>query len=116
MNVFRIRDREPKVAIVSYDDPLASSNLEVWGVIFRTTRLVQQSPHEFEVSKISQYIEDRVVVTEDGDRTSGWDVALRDIEAFLRRRDVSTLPLTKKEEFPTRFVTRQELCFQFPKH
>ena len=57
------------------------------GAIFRI-QLPRYSdlPHEFDVSKMSQYIQDRVIVTADGNRISEWDVAIRDIELFLSPR------------------------------
>ena len=82
-----------KVAlIVSYDDPKAASNLEIWSVYrdgewahFQNQLLRFDSlPHDFKVSEMNRYIQDRAVTTEDGDRISEWDVALRDIEVFLR--------------------------------
>jgi hypothetical protein len=85
---------KPKVAlIVSYDDPKASSNLEIWRayldgewVHFQNQLLwYTDLPAEFEILKISQYIPDRAVISAEGERYSEWDVALRDIELFLRR-------------------------------
>jgi CdiI N-terminal domain len=83
----------PKVAlVVSYDDPKTASNMEIWRV-YRDgewahfqNQLPWYSalPHPFEVSKLSQYIQDREVVTAEGNRISEWDVAIRDIESFLR--------------------------------
>jgi hypothetical protein len=42
-------------------------------------------PHEFEILKMSRYIQDRVVITAEGNRLSEWDVAIRDVEKFLSR-------------------------------
>jgi hypothetical protein len=88
----------PKVAlVVSYDDPKASSNMEIWRV-YRDgewahfqNQLPRYSdlPREFEVSKMSQYIPDRAVMNAEGERYSEWDVAIRDIEMFLRRFNAS---------------------------
>jgi CdiI N-terminal domain len=84
-----------KVAlVVSYDDPKASSNLEIWR-LYRDGEWVHfqnqlpwysNLPHEFEISEMSNYIDDRKVMDADGkNRLSEWNVALRDIEMFLRR-------------------------------
>ena len=82
-----------KVAlVVSYDDPKAASNLEIWRVYrdeesahFQNQLLSYDNlPADFEVSEIRRYIQDRVVTNAHGDRISEWDVALRDIELFLR--------------------------------
>jgi hypothetical protein len=80
-----------KVAlIVSYYGNRAL-NMEIWR-LYRDGELAHFQnqilwcdtlPYAFDVSKISQYIEDRVVTTADGDRISEWDVSLRDIEVFL---------------------------------
>ena len=84
----------PKVAlVVSYDDPKAASNMEIWRV-YRDGEVVHFQnqllryeilPRGFEVSKMSQYISDRVVMTADGNQISEWDVAIRDVEMFLNR-------------------------------
>jgi contact-dependent growth inhibition (CDI) system CdiI-like immunity protein len=81
----------PKVAlIVSYYGSRAS-NMEIWRA-YRDGELVHfqnqilwygSLPHAFEVLKLSQYIQDREVVTAEGNRISEWDVAIRDIELFL---------------------------------
>jgi hypothetical protein len=83
----------PKVAlVVSNNNPKASSNLEIWRV-YRDgewARFQNQLPryndlpHGFEISKMSQYIQDRVVITAEGNKISEWDVPIRDIELFLR--------------------------------
>ncbi len=84
----------PKAAlIVSYDDPKASSNLEIWRVYRDGEWLHFQNqlpwysdlPKEFEISEMSRYIDDRVVINAEGDRISEWHVPIRDIELFLRR-------------------------------
>jgi CdiI N-terminal domain len=84
----------PKVTlIVDYAYPEDASRIEIWRlyrdgewVRFQNQLLAYSSlPSEFEVSAISQYIQDRVVVTTEGHRISEWDVALRDIEEFLHR-------------------------------
>ena len=82
----------PKVAlIVSYNDPRAASNIEIWRA-YRDGELVHFQnqilwysalPHAFEVSKLSQYIDDREVMTAEGNRISEWDVTIQDIELFL---------------------------------
>ncbi|MBB5065250.1 hypothetical protein [Granulicella mallensis] len=81
-----------KVAlVVSYDNPEASSNMEIWRVYrdgewaHLQNQLLQyrQLPKNFSVSELSQYIQDRVVVTEEGNKISEWDVSVHDIEAFL---------------------------------
>jgi len=82
----------PKVAlVVSYDDPTAASNMEIWRVyrdgewVHFQNQILSYSnlPHGFEVSKMSSYIDDREITTKEGDRISEWDVAIRDIESFL---------------------------------
>jgi|SRR5579885_106402 hypothetical protein len=82
-----------KVAlIVSYYDPKAASNMEIWRVYrdgewahFQNQLLWCSSlPDDFEVSEISRYIGERSLTAESGDRISEWDVPLRDIELFLR--------------------------------
>ena len=86
----------PKVALVAsyYGNP--ASNMEIWRV-YRDGELVHFQnqilwystlPSGFEVLKLSQYIQDRAVVTQEGDRISEWDVPIRDIELFLRRSNV----------------------------
>jgi hypothetical protein len=84
----------PKVAlVVSYNDPKASSNMEIWRVyrdegwahFQNQLPFYRDLPHDFEVSKMSRYIQDRVVITAEGNRISEWDVAIRDIEIFLQR-------------------------------
>jgi hypothetical protein len=83
-----------KVAlIVSYDDPKAASNMEIWRVYRDRERAYFQNqllgydsiPCDFDVSELDRYIQDRATITADGDRISEWNVALRDIELFLRR-------------------------------
>jgi hypothetical protein len=83
----------PKVAlVVSYDDPKAASNMEIWRVYrdgdwahFQNQLLSYSNlPHGFEVSKMSNYVDDRVVTNTEGQRISEWDVAIRDIELFLQ--------------------------------
>jgi len=82
----------PRVALVVsyYGNP--ASNMEIWRV-YRDGELVHFQnqilwystlPRGFEVPKLSQYIPDRVVMTAEGNRISEWDVAIRDIELFLR--------------------------------
>lgn len=87
----------PKVAlVVSYDDPKAASNMEIWRVYrdgelahFQNQLLPYSNlPQQFEVSKMSQYIHDRVVRNEEGKQISEWDVPIRDIESFVRRSNV----------------------------
>jgi hypothetical protein len=83
----------PKVAlVVSYDDPKASSNMEIWRVYrdgewahFQNQLLWYSNlPKPFEVSKMSQYIDDRKIMSGEN-RISEWNVAIRDIESFLHR-------------------------------
>jgi hypothetical protein len=87
----------PRVAlVVSYDDPKAASNMEIWRVyrdgewVHFQNQLLPYSnlPQGFEVSKMSHYIQDRLVTTTEGERISEWDVAIRDIELFLRHFNV----------------------------
>ena len=83
-----------KVAlVVSYNDPKAASNLEIWPA-YREGEWVRfqnhlpwygNFPQEFEILEMSRYIDDRKVIDTEGNRISEWDVALRDIEMFLRR-------------------------------
>jgi hypothetical protein len=58
--------------------------------IWHTSRIkilwYSANPHAFEVPKLSQYIQDRAIVTAEGKRISEWDVAIRDIELFLGGR------------------------------
>ena len=85
---------KPKVAlVVSYNDPHPASNLEIWRVYRDGEWLHLQNqlpwysdlPKEFGISEMSRYIDDRVVINAEGNRISEWDVAIRDIELFLRR-------------------------------
>ena len=88
---------KPKVAlVVSYNDPRAASNMEIW-LVYRDgewARFQNQLPwysdlpREFDIAKMSSYIEDRQMITAEGDRISEWDVAMRDIELFLWRSNV----------------------------
>ena len=79
--------------VVSYDDPKASSNLEIWRVYRDGDRLHFQNQlpwysnlsHPFEISEMNRYIDDRVLITAEGNKISEWDVAMRDVEMFLQR-------------------------------
>jgi hypothetical protein len=79
--------------VVSYDNPKASSNLEIWRVYrdgewahFQNQILpYSHLPADFDISEISQYIQDRVVITAEGNKISEWDVLISDIESFLAR-------------------------------
>jgi hypothetical protein len=79
--------------VVSYDDPKAASNMEIWRVYrdgerarFQNQLLPYSSlPLEFEISEISRFIQDRVAINAEGNRISEWEVAIRDVEIFLRR-------------------------------
>jgi contact-dependent growth inhibition (CDI) system CdiI-like immunity protein len=82
-----------KVAlVVSYNDPKASSNFEIWRVYREGDWAYFQNqiprfdtfPSEFEISDLNRYIQDRTVTNADGQKISEWNVALRDIEVFLR--------------------------------
>jgi hypothetical protein len=84
----------PKVALVVSYYGNTASNMEIWNV-YRDGELVHFQnqvlwcstlPPRFEVSKLSQYIQDRAVLNTEGDRISEWDVAIRDIESFLTGR------------------------------
>ena len=87
-------DGNPKVAlVVSYNDPHPDSNMEIWRA-YRDGELVHFQnqilwystlPQLFEVQKISQYIQDRAVVTPEGNRISEWDVPIQEIELFLKQ-------------------------------
>jgi CdiI N-terminal domain len=87
----------PKVAlIVTFGDREFASYIEIWRlyrdgewVHFQNQLLFYSSlPPEFQVSAISQYIDDRKEVNDEGNRISEWNVALRDIELFLHRSEV----------------------------
>ena len=87
-----------KVAlVVSYNDPNAASNMEIWRVYrdgdwahFQNQILWYSSlPDGFEISKINRYIEDRVITDENGNRISEWNVSIRDIELFLHSSGVT---------------------------
>jgi len=79
--------------VVSYDDPKAASNLEIWPVYRDGEWLHFQNqlpwysnlPLEFEISQMSRYIDDRQVIDSEGNRLSEWDVSIRDVEMFLQR-------------------------------
>jgi hypothetical protein len=86
-------DGNLKVAlVVSYDDPRNSSNMEIWRVyrdgdwVHFQNQILPYSriPNEFEILEISRYIDDRVTINSEGDAISEWDVAIGDIEMFLR--------------------------------
>ena len=87
-----VEGRSKVALVVSYNDPKASSNLEIWRVYrdgewaYFQNQLPWYSdlPHDFEISKMSEYIQDRVVISAEGNWYSEWDVAIRDIESFLR--------------------------------
>jgi len=81
----------PQLAL--YDDPKASSNLEIWRV-YRDGEVAHfqnqlpwysDLPSDFQISEMSRYIQDRVVISAEGNRYSEWDVPLREIELFLER-------------------------------
>jgi hypothetical protein len=85
---------KPKVAlVVSYNEPKASSNLEIWRVYRDGEWLHFQNqlpwysdlPKEFDISEMGRYIDDRVVINTEAERISEWHVAIRDVEMFLRR-------------------------------
>ena len=85
-------DGNPKVGIVVSYHGRRASNMEIWRA-YRDEELVHFQnqilwhsalPPEFEVSKLSQYIQDRAIVTPEGHRISEWHVPLRDVELFLR--------------------------------
>lgn len=90
----RLLGGNSKIAlVVSYDDPKAASNLEIWRVYrdgewarFQNQILPYDSlPPDFEMPEISRYIQERTVITADGDPISEWNVAIRDIESFVGR-------------------------------
>jgi hypothetical protein len=64
--------------VVSYNDPRAASNIEIWRLYldgewahFQNQLLWYDSlPIDFEISRMSQYIEDRTRITDDGDHIS----------------------------------------------
>lgn len=84
----------PKVAlIVSFNDPEAAWNMEIWPV-YRDGEyahfqnhfpLYSDLPRDFKIMELSSYIKDRATFTEDGDQISEWRVSMRDIEIFLQR-------------------------------
>ena len=77
--------------VVSYNDPEASSNLEIWRVyrdgdwahfqnqLFWYSRL----PERFDIDEMSRYIQERSVASAEGDSYSEWSVPIRNIQAFL---------------------------------
>jgi len=79
--------------VVSYDDPKAASNMEIWRayrdgewIHFQNRLLSYRSlPREFEISEIGRYMEERVTINAEGDKISEWNVAIRDVEMFLSR-------------------------------
>jgi hypothetical protein len=89
-----ILEGSPKAAlVVSYDDPKASLNMEIWRVyrdgewLHFQNQLLQYSslPQTFQISEVRRHIPDRVMITEDGNQISEWDVHIRDLETFLWR-------------------------------
>ena len=86
----------PKVALVVSYYGKQASNMEIWRAYrdgewthFQNQILWYSAlPPGFEVAKLSEYIEDREVVTAEDNRISEWDVHIRDIELFLRRSNV----------------------------
>ena len=77
--------------IVSYNDPQAASNLEIWR-IYREDELVyfqnqlpwyDSLPPDFDPLKMSGYISDRIVTTPEGNRISEWVVGLQEVQSFL---------------------------------
>ena len=86
-------DGSSKIAlIVSYDSP---SSMEIWNVYrdgdvahFQNQLFWPDNlPRGCIASEISQHIQERTVKTEDGDLISEWDVAMLDIEEFVRPSD-----------------------------
>jgi len=83
-----------KVAlVVSYNDPRVSSNMESW-TVYRDGDWARfqnklswyaEFPHPFEMSKVSQYMNERQTKTTEGHQISEWGVHMRDIEMFLQR-------------------------------
>jgi hypothetical protein len=79
--------------VVSFDDPKAASNMEIWRVyrggatVYLQNQLLwfKSLPREFDISDIGRLIDDRSVVTAEGNRISEWSVAVRDVEMFLKR-------------------------------
>jgi CdiI N-terminal domain len=94
VNLKSIFEGNSKTAlVVSYDNPNASSNLEIWRVyregewLYFQNQLLQYSslPQTFQISEIGRHIPDRAVITKDGNQISEWDVHIRDLEMFLWR-------------------------------
>jgi hypothetical protein len=85
-------DGRHKVAlIVSFDDPQAANNMEIWKV-YRDSKVVRfqnqlpwydSLPSGFDPSRMSEYIDDRTDVNPEGNTISEWTVALADIRSFL---------------------------------
>jgi CdiI N-terminal domain len=79
--------------VVSYDDPKAASNMEIWRVYrdgacahFQNQLLPYSHLRgDFEISKISQYIQDRIAISAESNRISEWNVDIREVELFLQR-------------------------------
>lgn len=93
-----------KVAlIVSFTPPELSSNLEIWALFRDGERVYLQNhlpwysnfPANFQVSLINDYLQEREVLTHEGQQISEWETSVRDIQLFLRRAErplVSHIP------------------------
>lgn len=90
-----VRGQSKAALVVSYNDPQAASNMEIWRVYRDGECLHFQNqilwysdlPPAFDILEMSRYMSDRQVVTAEGHRISEWDVSLREVELFLRRSD-----------------------------
>ena len=85
-----------KVALVVSYYGNSASNMEIWKG-YRDGELVHfqnqilwcsQLPSGFDALKLSQYVQDREVVTSEGNRISEWDLNIRDIELFLQQSNL----------------------------
>ena len=86
-------EAKSKIAlVVSYNDPRASSNMEIWRAYrdgecahFQNQLLSYSDlPRGFEILNVSQHIKERQVENSEGNRVSEWNVAIKDIELFLQ--------------------------------
>jgi hypothetical protein len=85
-------DGQHKIAlIVSYDDPHAAHNMEIWKV-YRDSEVVRfqnqlrwydSLPPDLDPWRISEYVDDRAVVTPEGNAISEWTVSLADVHSFV---------------------------------
>jgi hypothetical protein len=85
-------DGQHKVAlIVSFDDPKAAHNMEIWKV-YRDSAVVrfqnqlrwyESLPSDFDPWRMSEYIDDHTEFNPEGDRLSEWTVSAADVRSFV---------------------------------